>query len=108
MNGDAGARFELQVAAELVARGVRSGETFRIMRKALGMKASEGARVMNVDAETISRWENGQRDVDWPEFMVLGALVDDKLASQTTILERAKALAEPQTSRYVQLRFLRP
>ena len=108
VNGDAGARFELQVAAELVPRGARSGEAFRFMRKALGMKATELARVMNVAAETISRWENEQREVDWPEFMLLGFLVDDKLAGRTTVLTRAKALAEPQSIRYVHLRFLPP
>jgi hypothetical protein len=63
---------------------------------------------MNVAAETISRWENGQREVDWPEFMLLGFLVDDRLANRTTVLSRAKALAEPRTSRYVHLRFLPP
>ena len=57
---------------------------------------------------TISRWENGQREVDWPEFMVMGFLVDDKLAGRTTVLARAKALAEPQTNRYVRLRFQPP
>ena len=108
VNGEASARFELQVAAELAPRGLRSGEAFRFMRKALGMKAAELAEVMNVAAETLSRWENGQREVDWPEFMVLGFLVDDKLAGRTTVLARAKALAEPQTNRYVRLRFQPP
>lgn len=78
------------------------------MRKALGMKAAEVAEVMNVAAETISRWENGQRELDWPEFMLMGVLVDDKLAGRTTLLARAKALAEPQTDRYVRLRFRPP
>lgn len=108
IDGDAAARFELQVAAELVGRGLRSGETFRFMRKALGMKAADLAQVMNVAAETLSRWENDQREVDWPEFLLLGALVDDKLADRTTVLARARALAEPQTTRYVHLRFLPP
>ena len=105
MNGEAAARFELQAAAELVQRGLCSGETFRFMRKALGMKATELAEVMNVAPETISRWENAQREVDWPEFLVLGCLVDDKLAGRTTVLSRARALAEPQPTRYVRLRF---
>lgn len=108
VNGEAGARLELQVAAELVPRGLRSGAAFRFMRKGLGMKAAEVAEVMNVAAETISRWENGQRELDWPEFMLMGVLVDDKLAGRTTLLARAKALAEPQTDRYVRLRFRPP
>ena len=108
IHGDAAARFELQVAAELMTRGLRSGETFRFMRKALGMKAADLAQVMNVAAETLSRWENDQREVDWPEFLLLGSLVDDKLAGRTTVLTRARALAEPRPARYVHLRFLPP
>ncbi|HET7506698.1 MAG TPA: helix-turn-helix transcriptional regulator [Kofleriaceae bacterium] len=65
------------------------------MRKALGMKAIELAQAFNVAPETISRWENGQREVDWPEFMLLGFLIDDKLAGRTTTLSRLQALAEP-------------
>jgi DNA-binding XRE family transcriptional regulator len=88
-------RFELLVAAELVKRGLRSGALFKFMRKALGMKATELAEAFHVAPETVSRWENGQREVDWPEFMLLGFLVDDKLAGRTTTLSRLKALAEP-------------
>ncbi len=108
VSGEAGASFELQVASELASRGVRSGETFRFMRKALGMKAADLAEIMNVAAETVSRWENGQRDVGGPEFMLLGFLVDDKRAGRSTVQARARALAEPQAPRYVHLRFLPP
>ena len=95
VNGPAAVRFELLIAAELVARGLRGGAAFKFMRKALGMKAAELAQAFNVAPETISRWENDQREVDWPEFMLMGFLVDDKLAGRTTTLSRLKALAEP-------------
>ena len=95
VNGPAAARFELLVANELFTRGLRGGASFRFMRKALGMKAIDIAQALNVAPETISRWENDQREVDWPEFMVLGFLVDDKLASRTTTLSRLRALADP-------------
>lgn len=102
VNGSAAIRFELLVAAELVKRGLRSGESFKFMRKALGMKATEVAAAFNVAAETVSRWETGQRDVDWPEFMLLGFLVDDELVGRTTTLDRLQSLAEPtQESRVV-------
>jgi putative zinc finger/helix-turn-helix YgiT family protein len=94
-NGPAALRFELLVAAELVKRGLRSGASFKFMRKALGMKAIEVAEAFNVAPETISRWENDQRAIDWPEFMLLGFLIDDKLAGRTTTLSRLKALGEP-------------
>jgi putative zinc finger/helix-turn-helix YgiT family protein len=105
VSGEAGARFELLVAAELVKRGLRSGASFKFLRKTLGMKATELARVMNVAAETVSRWETGQREVDWPEFLLLGCLVDDKLAGRTTVLARAAALAAPREERRIRLRF---
>lgn len=95
VNGPAAVRFELLVAAELAKRGIRGGASFKFMRKALGMKATELAEAFNVAPETVSRWENDQREVDWPEFMLLGFLVDDKLAGRTTTLTRLEALAEP-------------
>ena len=95
VNGPAAVRFELLVADELFKRGLRSGAAFKFMRKALGMKAAEIASAFNVAPETVSRWETGQREVDWPEFMLLGFLVDDKLAGRTTTLSRLQALAEP-------------
>lgn len=103
VSGPAGMRFELQVAAELVARGLRNGESFRFMRKALGMKASDLAKLMNVAPETLSRWETSQREVDWPEFMLLGCLVDDKLTGRTTVLDRARALEDPREEKRVRL-----
>jgi len=95
VDGAAAVRFELLVAEELVKRGLRGGASFKFMRKALGMKAIEIAKAFNVAPETVSRWENGQREVDWPEFMLLGFLIDDKLAGRTTTLSRLQALAEP-------------
>ena len=106
VNGPAAVRFELLVAAELMKRGIRGGASFKFMRKALGMKATEIAQAFNVAPETISRWENDQREVDWPEFMLLGSLVDDKLAGRTTTLTRLKALAEPAQEVRVTIPFL--
>lgn len=66
VEGAAGARYELLVAAELVKRGLRGGDTFRFIRKALGMRAADLARVMNVAPETVSRWETAQRESTGP------------------------------------------
>lgn len=69
------------------------------------MKATEIAEAFNVAPETVSRWENDQREVDWPEFMLLGFLVDDKLAGRTTTLSRLKALADPAQEARVTIPF---
>ena len=69
------------------------------------MKATEIAEAFNVAPETVSRWENDQREVDWPEFLLLGSLVDDKLDGRTTTLSRLQALAEPAQEARVTIPF---
>src|SRR5688500_12104942 len=66
------ARFELLVAAALATHGVCTGESFRFVRKALGMRAADVGTVLGVTPETVSRWETGQRDVDRHVFAMLG------------------------------------
>lgn len=89
-------RFDLRVARELGNRGAATGEAFRFMRKALGMRASDLADLLGVAAETISRWERGERPVDRTAFTVLGALVADRLEGRATTMKLLKAQQEPQ------------
>lgn len=92
LSGPAMKEFELRAARELARAGVRTGDTFRFMRKTLGLTAAELAELLEVSAETISRWERGQRDVDWPAFIVLWWLVDDRLEGRADTLERIRGL----------------
>jgi len=52
---------ELQAAeaVEIVKRGIRTGLEFKLVRKMAGFKATEIASLLNVTAETVSRWESG-------------------------------------------------
>src|SRR5437773_3600547 len=87
--------FNIAIAGKLAELGASSGEAFKFMRKAIGMKAAELAALLDVAPETVSRWETGQRDVDRGALVVLGALVLDRLEGRTSTLDRLRALRKP-------------
>jgi putative zinc finger/helix-turn-helix YgiT family protein len=93
--GDDLHRFELSVARWLADSGVRSPDTFRFMRKALGMRAVDLGKLLDIAAETISRWENGAMPVETRAFALLGALVADRLEGRESTIERLNALRSP-------------
>lgn len=93
---DDGMRFDLRVARELGTRGAATGDAFKFMRKALGLRAADLAGLLGVAAETISRWERGERPVDRAALTVVGALVADKLEGRATTMKLLKAQQEPQ------------
>lgn len=86
-------RFDVAIACDLATRGPADGETFRFLRKAVGLPAAKLASLLGVSAETISRWENGQRDVDGPSWITVGSLVLEHAGRPTSTLERLTALA---------------
>lgn len=57
------------------------------------MCAADVANVLGVTAETVSRWETGQRDVDRHVFALLGALAIAAVEGRPSPAERFKALA---------------
>jgi len=62
------------------------GDAFRYARKALGLRGADLAEILNVDAATVSRWEN-KGSVDRAAWLLLGAFVREKLAQGTLDLE---------------------
>ena len=68
-------RAELAIAAGIAQDGAISADGFRFMRKAMPLTAAELGRLITVSPETISRWENGVRDIDPLAFIALGDLV---------------------------------
>lgn len=87
--------FEKLVAAKLVELGARSGAALRFMRKAIGMRAVDLADLLDVAPETLSRWENDQREVDRGALMTVGSLVLDAVRGSSATLDRLKALRAP-------------
>ena len=87
--------FELAVAEVLARGGPMTGEVFRFMRKAAGLKAVEAAEVLDIAQETISRWENGKTSPESRAMVLLGSIILDLREGKTTTLDRLRALREP-------------
>lgn len=87
-------KFEREIAGWFARTGVLSGEVFRFMRKAAGLRAKELAELLDVTPETISRWEKEHRQPDRKAMMVLGDLVLDRLRGEETALNRLRALGK--------------
>jgi putative zinc finger/helix-turn-helix YgiT family protein len=84
-------RQERLVAEQLVARGIRSGQEFRFVRKHARLQANEVAEMFGVRKETVSRWERGEVDIPRTAAYALGQLyAHPKLTRQ-----RLEAFAQP-------------
>jgi DNA-binding transcriptional regulator YiaG len=88
--------FDLRVANELGKRGMVNGETFRFMRKTVGLTGVALAQLLDLSAEEISRWENGHRTITRSAFSTLWSIVSDRLEGRETTLEHLRALREPK------------
>lgn len=69
-------RQEHEIAAALVARGVRTGPEFKLVRKLAGLRATEVAEMFGVRPETVSRWERGEVEVPRTAAYALGELYE--------------------------------
>jgi putative zinc finger/helix-turn-helix YgiT family protein len=102
-------RWDLAVAGELARLGHRSHSALRFMRQALDLKSMDLARLFEVRAETVSRWEAGALPVEARAFVLLGSLVHDALEGRDTTLRLLRALAEPPSvAAEVKVRLPRP
>jgi putative zinc finger/helix-turn-helix YgiT family protein len=95
-DGQALERLEVAVARELAERGLVSGAAFKFMRKALGMRAADLAELLDVAAETVSRWETGERPVDRAAWTALGGLVVDRFEGRDRVISILRALDAPR------------
>lgn len=87
-------RMERIAMQRLVARGIRSGNEFKIIRKYAGFRANEVAEMFGVRKETVSRWERGEVEIPRTAAFALGALFEHpKLTRQ-----RLEAFAQPGSS----------
>jgi putative zinc finger/helix-turn-helix YgiT family protein len=95
VTAEALAKADRVMAGELARLGQRSQESFRFMRKALGMKASDLAELLDVSPETVARWESGSLTVEPRAFALLGGLVTDLLEGRDGTLARLRAVRSP-------------
>ena len=88
-------RFELEAACVIALRAAPNGERLRFLRKTLGMRAIALAGLLQITAETLSRWEHDQRGIDVNAWLTVGSLVLEKAKRPPQTLERLQALAKP-------------
>src|SRR5581483_1065324 len=87
--------FENAVTRALVDAGASDGAALRWLRKAAGLSAAALGTLLDVRAETISRWENDATPAPRAAVYALGTLAVAALHGQTSPLARLRALAEP-------------
>lgn len=86
--------FELAVSERIATLGVGTGESFKYMRKALGLRAIDLAELLGVAPETISRWENGVPEAH--AFVLLGSMVADRIDGRDSTIKRLQAMQSPR------------
>jgi DNA-binding transcriptional regulator YiaG len=73
---DEAGRQEQALAAGIIARGIRKGNEFALVRKAVGIKAIALAEMLDVRPETVSRWERGEVEIPRAVAFALGELYE--------------------------------
>ncbi len=86
--------LERSVAEALARSGAGTPEAFRYMRKAIGLKAVEVAELFGVTPETVSRWENGERQPEPRAVKLIGALVVEHQAGRSDLLDYLRSLSD--------------
>lgn len=95
--------FEGGVARHLAQHGPATGESFRFMRKSVGISAKDVAEMLATTPETISRWEKGANGVgvDLWAWSTLAAIVLDELAGKTATRDRLAATRRTKLAKTV-------
>jgi len=81
-DGDELERQEKDIASALVARGIRTGTEFKLVRKVAGFRANEVAEMFGVRPETVSRWERGEVELPRTAAYALGELYEHPKITQ--------------------------
>jgi putative zinc finger/helix-turn-helix YgiT family protein len=102
--GDELEKFEVAIAVDLAKTGARSGEAIKFMRKAIGLRATDLAGLLDIAPETLSRWETGDREAPRGDVATIGALVLDHASGSTATADRLRALGDrPKLAKVVEL-----
>jgi putative zinc finger/helix-turn-helix YgiT family protein len=84
-------QFEQAVAYKLAELGIAAGDSFKILRRRLELRAADVAEMLDVTPETISRWERGAVPVDKAAFLVLAAIYLEKHEGEHRMIDRLRA-----------------
>jgi len=99
------ARFDAEIAARMARDGAPSGASFQWMRKAMGLRGADLAPLLDVSAETLSRWETGERTVPRTAWVLLSRIVLEGRGPSSPTLGRLTSLTAhaPTLPKVVQL-----
>lgn len=95
--------LELQAAAAILASGWFDRDVLRFGRRALGLSGVALAGLLGVEAETVSRWENGKRDAPRPIYLTLAGLIADRLARRPSAMAGAASARRPRKAPHVKI-----
>lgn len=82
---------EMEIALQ-VAADVPDGEAFSWLRRVVGLSAKHVAGLLRKRPETISRWENGEVDVDWAAWVILVKVVKEAASGERAMLTLLEAV----------------
>jgi putative zinc finger/helix-turn-helix YgiT family protein len=88
--------FELRVAIELAKAGLRTGESFKFLRKALHLEMHDLAQLLDVSEDVVGYWERADWPVDPRALAVLCSLVLAKFDHRPSSLDCLRVLREPR------------
>jgi DNA-binding XRE family transcriptional regulator len=83
-------RQQREAIGLIAARGVRKGNELKLARKALDMRASELAELLDVRPETVSRWERDEVEIPRTVAFAIYQLLEHPKATRQR-LERIAA-----------------
>ncbi|HYV66413.1 MAG TPA: hypothetical protein VE964_09230 [Myxococcales bacterium] len=89
-------QFERRIAVEIAKAGLRGGEAFRFLRKALGMSEAAFASLIDVTAECVAYWETDKWLVDPRALAMLGSLVLANFEGRQSSLDCLTVLRKPR------------
>ncbi|MEK6608659.1 MAG: type II TA system antitoxin MqsA family protein [Myxococcota bacterium] len=88
--------FDLLVAARLADAGVANADALKFMRKATGLNGKEFAQLVQVRAETVSRWERDKRPVDRATYALIRQMILDRRRGSTATADYLRSLRKPR------------
>lgn len=94
---------EVQIARQLIARGIVHAEAFAFVRKAAKLRAVELAALLDVDVKTISRWETEQTEIPRSVWAVVAGLFGERVSGQKhpSLVRVLEAAASPKRSKSI-------
>jgi DNA-binding transcriptional regulator YiaG len=93
IDGTTAANADLAIASAIASSGPVLGETFSWMRHAVGLQAKVLADLLDVRAESVSRWERGERPMDRAAWLLLADLILERAGKRLPVLELMTRIA---------------